>query len=71
MITAVLTILISESLLLNSTAIFYWFLIFLVINMIYIPLVEEKQLKKRFKDEYFEYIKYVPRWIPRLTPWEK
>ncbi len=71
MITAVLSILIAESLLLNSIEIFYWFIVFWVINMIYFPLVEEKQLKARFKEEYLEYIKHVPRWIPRLTPWEK
>jgi len=38
--------------------------------MIYIPLGEEPGLAKRFGDDYHLYKQNVPRWIPRLTPWE-
>ena len=37
---------------------------------VYIPLVEEPGLLKRFGEEYLTYKRNVPRWIPRLTPWE-
>jgi protein-S-isoprenylcysteine O-methyltransferase Ste14 len=38
--------------------------------MAYIPLVEEHDLIERFGEEYKEYTQHVPRWMPRLTPWE-
>jgi len=41
-----------------------------LVNAIYIPLVEEPGLERRFGDDYFLYKKNVPRWIPRLRPWE-
>ena len=53
-----------------SVALFRWFLVFAVINAIYIPLLEEPMLVNRFGDEYVNYKRNVPRWIPRLTPWE-
>lgn len=64
MITAVLSVLLAESFLLNSTALGLWFVLFFLINSIYIPQVEEKQLIKRFGEEYLEYMRKVPRWIP-------
>lgn len=70
MITAVLTILISESLLLSSMAIFSLVVVFFIINSIYFPLVEEKGLIKRFGDDYILYKNNVPRWIPRLKKWK-
>jgi protein-S-isoprenylcysteine O-methyltransferase Ste14 len=40
-----------------------------VINTIYFIYSEEPGLKKRFGEEYLDYKKNVPRWIPRLKPW--
>jgi protein-S-isoprenylcysteine O-methyltransferase Ste14 len=59
----------AEALLLNSGVIFIFLLIFLLTNMLYFPLVEEKTLQRRFGDAYREYKKNVPRWLPRLRPW--
>ena len=42
----------------------------IIVNTIYIPLREEPGLVKRFGDDYLLYKRNVPRWIPRLTPWE-
>ncbi len=39
------------------------------VNTIYFIVSEEPGLEKRFGDEYREYKRNVPRWIPRLTPW--
>lgn len=71
MITAVLAMLLAEALLLSSRALFGLFLAFWAVNMLYLPLSEEKGLARRFGAEYEEYKKAVPRWLPRLTPWKK
>ncbi|MDR1401609.1 MAG: isoprenylcysteine carboxylmethyltransferase family protein [Puniceicoccales bacterium] len=70
MISSVLLMLIGEALLLNANVIFLLFFLFFGGNMIYFPFFEEKDLEKRFGQEYLEYKRNVPRWIPRLTPWK-
>ena len=69
MLTSVFIIQLAEALLLNSWAIFIFFIVSVIANMLYFPLVEEKSLEKRFGNAYREYRKNVPRWIPRLKPW--
>jgi protein-S-isoprenylcysteine O-methyltransferase Ste14 len=46
-----------------------WAVTFVVINAVYIPLLEEPQLARRFGDPYREYCRNVRRFIPRLSPW--
>lgn len=70
MITGVFFILIGESLILHSTNILIWSGIFFLINTTYFLLKEEPDLQKRFGDEYLEYKRNVPRWIPKLTPYK-
>ncbi|MBI5035503.1 MAG: isoprenylcysteine carboxylmethyltransferase family protein [Chloroflexi bacterium] len=69
MITAVWTMLIAESLVFHSTRILIWAIVFFAINHVYFIVSEEPGLVRRFGDEYAEYQKNVPRWIPRLKPW--
>jgi protein-S-isoprenylcysteine O-methyltransferase Ste14 len=69
--TGVMFLVLGEALLFWSLALGAWASLFFVANMLYFPFVEEKQLLKRYGKEYEEYTKNVPRWIPRLTPWEK
>ncbi|HMF31616.1 MAG TPA: isoprenylcysteine carboxylmethyltransferase family protein [Candidatus Lokiarchaeia archaeon] len=69
MISGVLFISLGEGLFFGSVAVLECFGIFLVLNLVYIPLIEEKGLKRRFGDEYIEYIHNVPRWIPRVKRW--
>ncbi|MDR2737920.1 MAG: isoprenylcysteine carboxylmethyltransferase family protein [Puniceicoccales bacterium] len=71
MISGVFSMLIGEVLISRSPYIAVWFLIFLAAKMVYIPLIEEKHLRKTFGENYAEYEKNVPRWIPRLTSWKK
>lgn len=66
MITGVLNILTAEALILNSINLFYWMIIFFIINCIYFKLFEEKQLERNFGQEYLEYKKNVPMWIPKF-----
>jgi protein-S-isoprenylcysteine O-methyltransferase Ste14 len=69
MITSVLMMLIAESLWLQSGTIFLLFLLFWAGNMIYFPFFEEKDLEKRFGEDYRRYRRHVPRWIPRWSAW--
>jgi protein-S-isoprenylcysteine O-methyltransferase Ste14 len=70
MITGVHLVLFGEALLTASLPLFGLFLVGAIINAVYIPLVEERGLVKRFGDDYLTYMRNVPRWFPRLTPWE-
>jgi protein-S-isoprenylcysteine O-methyltransferase Ste14 len=71
MISGVVCIILAESLLLDSRALFTWGLTFLAINAVYIPLLEEPQLRQRFGASYDEYSRHVPRLVPRLSPWRQ
>jgi protein-S-isoprenylcysteine O-methyltransferase Ste14 len=69
MISGVLFISLGEGILFGSTAVLGCFGVFLVLNLIYIPISEERGLIKRFGDEYVTYMRNVPRWIPRWKAW--
>lgn len=71
MITGVFFILSGETLLLNSSAILICAVVFLLVNTIYFILKEEPDLYKRFGEEYLNYKKKVPRWIPNFTPYKQ
>ena len=69
MISGVLFVLFGEALILWSRPHVTWALTFLLINAIYIPLLEEPQLRSRFGEAYSEYCRHVHRLLPRLRPW--
>lgn len=69
MISAVIGILVGESLVTGSLPLLGWALTFLAINLVYIPRIEESALEKRFGEPYRRYKENVPRWIPRFRPW--
>jgi protein-S-isoprenylcysteine O-methyltransferase Ste14 len=70
MITGVLCVLIGESLIFHSSAILVWAFTFFIINTLYFLLSEEPGLEERFGEDYREYKRQVPRWIPRITPYK-
>ena len=70
MITGVLSVLLGEGLVLGSVSILVAGALFFALNATYMPLVEERGLTERFGDDYLEYKRNVPRWIPRLRPWD-
>jgi protein-S-isoprenylcysteine O-methyltransferase Ste14 len=70
MISGVIFMLLGEALILLSMPHLQWALVFLAINALYIPLLEEPQLKDRFGDEYLDYCRHVPRLLPRTRPWQ-
>jgi protein-S-isoprenylcysteine O-methyltransferase Ste14 len=69
MISGVLLVLLGESILFTSLALFLWFVFFLVGNHIYFIKWEEPGLAARFGEDFQRYCENVPRWIPRTTPW--
>ncbi len=70
MMTGVFCILLGEAAAFASTALLTYLVIVIVVNLLYIPLVEERGLERRFGEQYREYKRNVPRWIPRRTPWQ-
>jgi Putative protein-S-isoprenylcysteine methyltransferase len=67
MIIGVILILLAEALLLNTRYIFYWAVVFFILNNIYFHYFEEKQLEKTFGKEYLDYKKQVPMWLPKFN----
>lgn len=70
MILGVMLVLFGEAIVTHSPAVFIWFGLFTVANMLYMPLFEEPNLIKRFGDDYQLYRDNVPRWLPRRYPYE-
>lgn len=71
MITGVAAMLLGEALFLGSWLIGVWVLLFGLINHAYFVLSEEPGLERRFGESYRAYKANVPRWIPRLRPWQR
>lgn len=69
MITGVFCVILGEAALLGSRFILYWFVFFAVLNALYISVIEEPGLERRFGQAYVRYRQHVPRWLPRLSPW--
>ena len=70
MISGVVFVLFGEALVLLSRPHLWWALTFLALNAIYIPLLEEPMLERRFGESYREYRRHVRRFVPRVRPWE-
>jgi len=70
MISGVLAVLLGEAALFGSLPLLVWFGAVFALNAIYFPLVEEPGLRERFGEDYERYRANVPRWLPRLRPWE-
>lgn len=70
MITGVLLMLAAESLLFGSWPIVGWMLVFFLVHGVYLAWAEEPGLERRFGEDYRRYKANVPRWIPRVSPWD-
>jgi protein-S-isoprenylcysteine O-methyltransferase Ste14 len=69
MISGIIFVLAGEAMILLSVPHALWALTALIINLVYIPLVEEPGLRTRFGSAYDDYCRHVPRIVPRLRPW--
>ena len=70
MILGVIIVLLGEALAFGSWRILAWALAFFAINTLYFVRLEEPGLEKRFGEPYRRYRQNVPRWLPRLRPWQ-
>ena len=70
MISGVLAVLLGEAAIFASVPLLLWFAGVFAVNALYLPLVEEPGLRKRFGADYDAYRANVPRWLPRISPWE-
>jgi protein-S-isoprenylcysteine O-methyltransferase Ste14 len=64
MITGVILVLFGEACVLRSQPLALWGGLFLLINVIYIPVLEEPMLVARFGEPYVEYCRTVGRFMP-------
>jgi protein-S-isoprenylcysteine O-methyltransferase Ste14 len=64
MITGVSLVLAGEALLFASTVIAIELAVFVAVNAVYLPLVEEPALVRRFGVDYERYMEAVGRWLP-------
>ena len=69
MILGIFLMLLCEALVFRSWAVASWLGGFVIGNLVYIPVFEEKGLEKRFGADYVTYRRHVPRWIPRPRGW--
>jgi protein-S-isoprenylcysteine O-methyltransferase Ste14 len=70
MITGVLFMLLGGSLVLGSKYILIWSVVFFVMNHLYFIVFEEPGLERRFSEEYLQYKREVPRWLPRFRAYK-
>ena len=66
MYVGVTTALVGESIVFASPAILVWAASLWVIFHLFVVLYEEPDLRDRFDGAYDEYVRRVPRWIPRI-----
>ena len=70
MYVAVVSAILGQSLFLGSVELLeYSGLVWLLFHL-FVLVYEEPTLRANFDSEYTAFCAEVPRWIPRLTPWE-
>ena len=67
MITGLFLLMLGLGVLFGSLSLIFIFTpLFIVFNVLYVKAVEEKEMEKKFGEEYVEYKKKVPMFIPGL-----
>jgi protein-S-isoprenylcysteine O-methyltransferase Ste14 len=70
MVLGVVITVLGEALLFGAVSLFILAIALVLANHVSFLRSEEPTLIKRFGDDYRAYMENVPRWIPRLSPWE-
>jgi protein-S-isoprenylcysteine O-methyltransferase Ste14 len=69
MYVGVLTALAGEALLFAQWSMAAYWAVAAVWAHLFVVFYEEKALARRYGEEYRQFREHVPRWLPRLTPW--
>jgi protein-S-isoprenylcysteine O-methyltransferase Ste14 len=69
MYVGVLAALAGETLLIEQRCVVIYWLVVTAIMHLFVVFYEEPTLARRYGAEYAQFKKMVPRWLPRLTPW--
>jgi len=69
MYVGVMAALAAEAVLFRSTVLLVELVLALIGFNLFVCLYEERTLAKRYGNEYVEFMRNVPRWLPRMTPW--
>jgi protein-S-isoprenylcysteine O-methyltransferase Ste14 len=70
MITGIYAMLVGETVAFRSPWVGAWCATFVVGMTSHIVFQEEPLLRKRFGEAYDRYCQHVPRWLPRLSPYD-
>lgn len=70
MYLSVVTAIVGQALLLGSVALMAYGAIVWACFFAFVLIYEEPTLKRQFGSEYAAYRRQVPRWLPRVKPWE-
>jgi protein-S-isoprenylcysteine O-methyltransferase Ste14 len=69
MYVGVMLALVGEAILFERRAMIVYLAIVALLIHMFIRFYEEPTLTRRYGEEYLRYKRNVPRWLPRLTPW--
>ena len=70
MFWGIFSLILGEALIFNSLQLLCYFLLMVMTQMVHVQVNEERWLRRGFGAEYEEYCRQVPRWLPRMTPYE-
>jgi protein-S-isoprenylcysteine O-methyltransferase Ste14 len=70
MYIAVVSIILGQALLFGNLQLAIYGLCLWLVAHLFVRLYEEPTLRRSFPDNYAAFTAHVPRWIPRLTPWQ-
>ena len=70
MYVAVTSLILGQGLLFGSVRVLEYALVVGLGFHLFVLLYEEPALRGKFVEEYKEFCAHVPRWLPRLTPWQ-
>lgn len=70
MYIAVVSVVLGQALFFGDMHVLVYGLSFWLITHLFVLFYEEPTLRRSFPDDYAAFTAHVPRWIPRLTPWQ-
>jgi protein-S-isoprenylcysteine O-methyltransferase Ste14 len=71
MYIAVVSLVLGQSLLFGNAGVLVYGLCAWLATHLFVVFYEEPTLRRSFPDDYPAFTAHVPRWLPRLTPWNR